>query len=169
MTRETAEFFGTLKVERPDAFAMILTQSKPEIIEQLLVEKGYGRNDYLITKVPPTEIPKYLSGADIAVSFIKNCYSKQASSPTKNAEYLACGLPIVANSGIGDVDTLILGKRVGAIIEDFSPESYRAAITALRRLGDNKEHFRTVARSEFDLEKVGGERYRRIYERLVKQ
>src|SRR5687768_7432269 len=36
--------------------------------------------------------PSYLSAADAGLSFIKSCFSKIASSPTKNAEYLACGL-----------------------------------------------------------------------------
>jgi glycosyltransferase involved in cell wall biosynthesis len=167
LTRETADFFGELKAIKPDTFAMILTQSKPETIEPLLRERGYGAGDYLITKVPPAEIPVYLSGADVAVSFIKNCYSKQASSPTKNAEYLACGLPIIANVGVGDVDKLIDGNRVGALIEEFSPEGYRAAVEKVRVLGVDGERLRKVAENEFDLETVGGERYLGLYRRVL--
>jgi glycosyltransferase involved in cell wall biosynthesis len=167
LTEETAEFFGALKKVRPDAFAMILTQSSPETIEPLLRERGFDNGDLLVTKVTPSEIPKYLSGADAAVSFIKKCYSKQASSPTKNAEYLACGLPIIANAGVGDVDKLIGENGVGALIEEFSPEAYGASIEAVANLNGIGDHCREVARREFDLVKVGGERYRRIYEKLV--
>jgi len=167
LTKETADFFGELKTRRPDTFAMILTQSKPETIEPLLRERGYGSNDFLVTKVLPREIPKYLSGADAAVSFIKNCYSKQASSPTKNAEYLACGLPIIANAGIGDVDKLIGDNRVGALIMDFSSESFATAVNEIANLETNGQHLRDVAAREFDLEKVGGARYRRLYARML--
>jgi len=166
LTKETADFFAALKQEKPNAFAMILTQSKREAIEPLLRESGYGTGDYLVTRVPPAEVPKYLSGADAAVSFIKRCYSKQASSPTKNAEYLACGLPIIANAGVGDVDKLIGENGVGALIETFSPDAYRASIDAVQGLNGVGEHCREVARREFDLVSVGGQRYRRIYERL---
>ena len=166
LTKETADFFAALKQEKPNAFAMILTQSKREAIEPLLRESGYGTGDYIVVKVPPAEVPKYLSGADAAVSFIKRCYSKQASSPTKNAEYLACGLPIIANAGVGDVDKLIGENGVGALIETFSPDAYRASIDAVQGLNGVGEHCREVARREFDLVSVGGQRYRRIYERL---
>jgi len=166
LTEETADFFGTVKKTIPNAFAMVLTQSKPEMIEPLLRARGYENEDFLITRVPPAEIPAYLGGADAAVSFIKNCYSKQASSPTKNAEYLACGLPIVANSGIGDVNSLIDENKVGALIESFTPEAYRNSILAVRELNGIGSHCREVSRREFDLASVGGDRYRRIYHRL---
>lgn len=167
LTEETADLFGVLKAQNPDAFALILTQSSPEMIEPLLRERGYAINDYLITRVPSTEIPKYLSAADAAVSFIKRCYSKQASSPTKNAEYLACGLPIIANAGIGDVDRLINRNSVGALIDGFADVDYRAALDSVESLGDIGNRCREVARAEFDLSNVGGVRYRRIYSRLL--
>lgn len=169
LTEETADFFGELKKLKPDAFAMILTQSRPDMIEPLLRERGYGTEDYLIKQVPPDDVPRYLSGADLAVSIIKPCYSKQASSPTKNAEFLACGLPIIANAGVGDVDRLIIGNRVGALIREFKPADYAAAFDAVETLGDIGEHCREVARREFDLANLGGVRYRNIYARLLGQ
>ncbi|MCV5148282.1 glycosyltransferase, partial [Escherichia coli] len=82
-----------------DAFAMILTQSNPEEIKRLLTGKGYQPEQFFVGRVAAEDLPRYLCAADIAVSFIKSCYSKQSSSPTKIAEYLACGLPVIANAG----------------------------------------------------------------------
>lgn len=166
LTKETADFFGAFREKYSNAFAMILTQSKPEVIEPLLRYAGYKDGEYLITRVPSTEIPEYLVAADMAVSFIKPCYSKQASSPTKNAEYLACGLPIIANSGVGDVDVLIEGRGVGALIEKFDRESYLRAFDRIETLGDIAGHCRSVATDEFDLKTIGGRRYRRLYSAL---
>ena len=167
MTKETADFFGALKEKNPNAFAMVLTQSPAEMIASLLRDRGYGTDDILVTKVRPAEIARYLSAADAAVSFIKPCYSKQASSPTKNAEYLASGLPMVANAGVGDVDSLIGDHGVGAIVSEMSDEGYSDAIDEVVRLENISDHCREVAREEFDLEKVGGPRYRRIYAKLL--
>ncbi|HCA59074.1 MAG TPA: hypothetical protein DEP46_13960 [Blastocatellia bacterium] len=166
LTKETADIFGAFRERYPNAFAMILTQSKPEVIEPLLREAGYEDSDHLITQVPSAEIPEYLVAADVAVSFIKPCYSKQASSPTKNAEYLACGLPMIANSGVGDVDLLIEGHGVGALIENFDRESYLRAFDRVESLGSISAKCRELASSEFDLKTVGGRRYGRIYRRL---
>lgn len=171
LTDETADFLGRLKSRKPDAFAIILTQSKPEVIEPLLRSRGYGDGDYLIKRVPPAEIPGYLSAADVAVSFIKPCYSKQASSPTKNAEYLACGLPMVVNDEIGDTTRFTLEDRVGTVISEFSDSSFDAAIAEIDDLmgeGDALgKRCRESAESRFDLETVAGHRYRRIYSRLL--
>ncbi len=167
LTQETADLFGVLKAQKPDAFALILTQSEPGMIEPLLQERGYAIGDYLITRVPSAEIPKYLSAADAAVSFIKRCYSKQSSSPTKNAEYLACGLPIIANAGVGDVDSLINGNGIGVLIDGFTDDDYRAALDSIESLGDIRDRCREVARREFDLRVVGGKSYRRLYKRII--
>jgi len=167
LTNETADFFGAVKRYKKDAFALVLTQSNPELIEPLLRNRGYEDGDYIVTKVRPEEIPEYLSGADIAVSFIKPCYSKQASSPTKNAEYLACGLPIVANSGVGDVDQLITEHKVGALVRGFELRDYQSALDKISQLSDVAERCRLTAAEEFSLS-LAGERYRRLYSQLLK-
>lgn len=171
LTEETADLYGELKRTRNDAFALILTQSKPEIIESLLRKRGYDDSDFLIKQVLPAEIPLYLQAADAAVSFIKPCYSKQASSPTKNAEYLACGLPIIVNDGIGDTTEFTQTDQTGVVIKEFANEIYAAALYKIwAMMADRKEvaaRCRQSARKRFDLKSVGGERYRRLYRRLL--
>lgn len=167
MTEETAEMFAVARKNDPRRFALILTQSPREMIEPLLLKSGYAAEDHYINRVAAADIPKYLSAADVAVSFIKPSYSKKSSSPTKNAEYLACGLPIIANPGVGDVDELINEHAVGALIDGFDEKSYLAALEKIEELGDINQHCRNIAVSELDLENVGGKRYRRLYERIL--
>ncbi len=69
----------------------------------------------LVTRVDPSEIPAYLSASDVGLSFVKATYATQSRSPTKIPEYLAAGLPIIANSGVGDVDELIVTEKVGLL------------------------------------------------------
>jgi len=166
LTMETAELFGVMRERDPETFAMILTQSDREVIEPLLKAHGYGEADYFIGKVPSSDIPRYLSAADIAVSFIKACYSKIATSPTKNAEYLACGLPIIANTGVGDVDALIVENGVGAMVKKFSTDDYLEALSQVDRLSDISYKCRETAVREFDLETIGGMKYRGLYFKL---
>ena len=170
MTRETADFFHSAKKNDPQTFALILTQSDPEMIAPLLRERGFSPEDYFIRKVPPSEIPNYLSSADAALSFIKPSYSKLASSPTKNAEYLACGLPLIVNDKVGDTKEQVEDDRTGVVIGEFSASEFENAlkkIDEIRADGESIQRSKDSAEKRFDLEKVGGARYRRLYSKLL--
>ncbi len=167
MTEEMLDFFDSARELDANSFAMILTQRDQDKIAAQLKTRGFTEKDFFLGSTTPDKLPQFLSAADIALSFIKPCYSKQSSSPTKIAEYLACGLPIVTNRGVGDIDTLIEGNGVGTITNDFSRESYKDALIRLGALGDISSTCRDTARHEFDLQTIGGERYRRLYDRLL--
>jgi hypothetical protein len=53
----------------------------------------------------------FLESANLTVSFVKSGYATVSRSPTKIREYLACGLPIISNTGVGDVDEQIQTNR----------------------------------------------------------
>ncbi|MBS1769274.1 MAG: glycosyltransferase family 4 protein [Acidobacteria bacterium] len=166
MTDEMLEMFATAKEQDASSFALILTQRDKEKVAEAMRARGFADGEFLVTSVPPDEIARYLNAADISISFIKACYSKLSSSPTKLAEYLACGLPIIANRGVGDVDALIEDNGVGVLLDDFSEASYVKALEGLASLGNISARCRETARRHFDLETVGGARYSRIYSRL---
>lgn len=170
MPREISDFLGVAKRRKHNTFAMVLTQTSPELIRPLLRSQGFSDAQYFIEKVSPAEIPRYLSAADVAVSFIRPCYSKLGSSPTKNAEYLAAGLPIVTNSGVGDTAELTRSDNVGVVIDEFTTESYEEALDSIDQLlssHDIADRCRTSAANRFDLRKIAGERYRRVYKTLL--
>lgn len=172
MTDEMTEFLAVAHSQDPTTFSMILTQSPRQIVIDRMSSLGIEEKNFMVTQVTPSEVPRYLKAADIAISFIKPCYSKQSSSPTKIAEYLASGLPVVCNTGVGDLDKLIEENHVGALLREFSSQGYLKAldeIEIMRRDETMAARLRGVARQEFDLSSVGRTRYRRLYERLVKR
>jgi glycosyltransferase involved in cell wall biosynthesis len=167
LTEEMLDLFAAGRERDASTFVMILTQRDKDKIVDKLLAKGFAPNDFYVGSVAAGELPNYLSAADVAVSFIKACYSKQSSSPTKIAEYLASGLPIISNRGVGDVDALFENNSIGALTGDFSIESYQTALAELEGLGDVSSKCRVVALEGFDLETIGGERYRQLYDRLL--
>ena len=170
LTGEMLDFFQAARERDPRAFTLILTQRDKEKVVARLRQRGFADTDFLVESVAPAEIPKYLSASDVALSFIKACYSKQSSSPTKIAEYLAGGVPIVANDGVGDVTELIEGENVGAVVRGFDAKNYREALEKIEALNDDgrlREKCRERARKIFHLETVGGEKYRALYRRLL--
>lgn len=167
LTDEMFEFFDAAREADPSIFIMMLTQRDKAMVIDRLTAAGFGKTDIFVDRLLPSEIPQYLNAADAGLSFIKRCYSKQSSSPTKNAEYLAAGLPIIANPGVGDVDSQITEHNVGVIVEQFDRESYIDAVDRLRMLGDIRERCRDAASTVFDLETIAGMRYRRLYVRIL--
>lgn len=171
LTEETFVAFQELRKMRPDAFAMILTQSDPKDISARIAAAGFESDDFMVRKIPTSEMPGYLSCADIAFSFIKPCYSKLASSPTKNAEYLACGLPILANDGIGDTTEQLTEDRTGVVISDLTRSGIRLGLEELLRMVDSNPDIasrcRVSAETRFSLKKLGGPAYRRLYKAVI--
>ena len=108
--------------------------------------------------------------ADMALSFIPATYSKQASSPTKIAEYLAAGVPVVATAGVGDIDCQITDGGVGVLVRSLSAQGYGEALAEMEEImaaPDVAQRCRRAASQLFDLATVGGPRYVRLYTDLL--
>jgi glycosyltransferase involved in cell wall biosynthesis len=169
LLEEMGRFFLALRGRRPAAYLRILTASSAAEASKTLSDLGLGEEDYWIGAVPPSEIPAYLRRAKVGLSFRKPAFSQIAASPTKVPEYLAAGIPVVSNAGVGDTDRTLLDDRVGIVVRDFSREAYDEAAGALLELLDDADlatRCRRSAYERFDLEKVGAERYRRLYQRI---
>jgi glycosyltransferase involved in cell wall biosynthesis len=170
LMNEMADFIAAAHRSAVPTFTVILTQSPAEMIAAPLRERGVDAAVLRIFTTAPDRVAVYLAAADVAISFVKPCYSRIAMSPTKIAEYLAAGLPIVSTAGIGDLDELLAGARVGVLIDELTPQGYEralASVDTLRADPDLATRCRETARREFDLQRVGGERYRRLYARLA--
>ncbi len=169
MIEEMAQAFAELLARDPAAHFLIVTQSDYELLAAPLRALGVPESAYTLTTVPPEQVPAMLSAADFAISFIKPCFSKRSSSPTKIGEYLAAGLPILTNAGIGDVDEMIRGERVGVPVREFGAEAYRAALQDIGSLLKDpqvRSRCREVAERRLSLRGVGREGYLRVYRRL---
>ena len=170
LTDEMIDFYVAAREFDRSTFVLILTQRDKEVIARQLRQKGFANTDFLVETVPPSGIANYLNSADMAISFIKACYSKLSSSPTKIAEYLAAGVPIIFNSGVGDLDHMIGGENVGIVVENFTTIDYEKALREFRDLKQDdglRTRCEQTAVKFFALEEVGGVKYRKIYERLI--
>ncbi len=170
LTEQIADFLQTARKRDPSTFALFLTQSDPKVIIPLLHKRGFADIDYFVARVSPAEIPGFLCAADAGLSFVKAGYATQSRSPTKIPEYLACGLPVIANRGVGDVDSLIEENGIGVLIDQCSTRDYEDALSKLAALDLQGDAFakkcREVAERKFDLVDIGGARYGGIYGRL---
>lgn len=171
LTAEMADFFSTLVSRRADAHCLWLSPSKHDRIDALMKERTIEPGCYTILAAAPAEVPSYLSASDAGLAFIKPCFSKLASSPTKNAEYLACGLPLIINAGIGDSDQLITEEGVGALVKEFDQSEYDRALATIEVLMRDqvttRMRTREVAERLFDVRVAGVEGYAHLYEKVL--
>jgi glycosyltransferase involved in cell wall biosynthesis len=170
LLEEMARFFLALKERRADAFFRILTHGSRAKVSAVLQGVGVREDDFEVVAVDPDEVPQNLSRARLGISFRKPTFSQIAASPTKIAEYLAAGLPVVSNAGTGDVDELLQSERVGLTVQSFDDASLAEAATQALMLTAEREieaRCRMAAAAHFDLGEIGGQRYREVYERIA--
>ena len=76
------------------------------------------------------------------------------------------GLPVIANSSVGDHQRLFSENRIGYLLQDFSNESLQKAVAALPEILElEPSKIRGFAQSEFSLDH-GAKRYLAIYSKL---
>ncbi|MCT4561291.1 MAG: hypothetical protein N4A41_07935 [Crocinitomicaceae bacterium] len=123
---------------------------------------GLPIESIIVKGVTHSEVAKHISLFDFAIYFIRPSFSKTASSPIKQAEIMAMGIPIITNAGVGDSDKYIQESKAGALLKDFSEQTF--ASTPLPSSPDQKD-IRNFVYEHFSLEK-GVEKYQVLYESL---
>jgi glycosyltransferase involved in cell wall biosynthesis len=112
-------------------------------------------------------IPEYSFG--LSVCKVHSGPSLSAAMPTKVAEFLATGRPIVINEGLGDLPSIVREFDVGVVLDGSLETLMHGAEKMRELLSDNSTPFRCRAAAEkyFDLED-GAKKYLKIYAALGK-
>lgn len=165
---EMVQFYRALKQRISKAHFVLLTSEDEGKIHRSLETQGLKSAEVTVQSVPYGSMPEWLSLADAAVFFRRPSYSLKGVFPTKLGEFLACGVPVVLNAGIGDSDGIVGGNRVGVLVSRFEPDEYdRAAEALLGLLRDPSLRMRCRAVAEgFALDR-GISRYIETYSTLV--
>lgn len=165
MLNEMLDYFRVQSRVEPDARFLIVSRDEPESIIRAAERRGVRKEQLIICSATRAQVPEYLAAADYGLFFIKPCFSKQASSPTKLGEFLALGLPVITNKGVGDVDRIITESGAGVLIGGFDDASYARAIEEIEALPREPEQWRARARQWFDLD-VALEGYAGVYDAI---
>lgn len=113
---EMFKFFQVLLSRRADAHFLLLTGS-PDSALAILDTFTAIKTAVKVCSVSVKDIPAYLGAADVGLALRRPSFSMQAVAPIKLAEYLLCGLPVVATRGIGDTSMLIT-EDIGFLVDD---------------------------------------------------
>jgi glycosyltransferase involved in cell wall biosynthesis len=167
LLEEMLDFFSCVLQLYANAKFLFITPDEKEMILEKAGKKGIDNKRLIVCSASRKDVPLYLSLSNIAIYFIKPAYSKKASSPTKTAEILGLGIPIVTNSGIGDSAELLEKSGTGLLITEFSKENYLNTIKQFSLLlSMDKRKMVNVSHKHFSLDK-GVELYQSVYDKLT--
>ena len=124
MPDEMLDCFVALRRRFPGARFTVLTTTDAARVRERAVALGLGPNDVVVGRAGHDEMPARIAEATAGLFFIRPVWSKQASNPTKLAEFLGCGVPVVINAGIGDTEAIVAGHRVGVVAKRFGADEY---------------------------------------------
>jgi glycosyltransferase involved in cell wall biosynthesis len=151
----------------PGTRLLLLTRQTAEATALLRTE-GFSPETVTMASVEASEIPRWLAQAHAGLAFYTPGFSTRGTCPTKVGEYLAMGLPVVVNAGVGDMDALLRRARVGVVISEHSPNAYDDALGELEQLWADAglaDRCRAAAQGSCSLQ-TGIARYWQVYERL---
>ncbi|HSV12213.1 MAG TPA: glycosyltransferase [Hanamia sp.] len=164
---ELMDFFKIMNDKIPNAKFLFISPDNHEIIMSEAKRAALDQTKILIKKAKRTEVPALLSLVNFSAFFIKPCYSKQSSSPTKHAEIMAMGIPVITNSGVGDVADIVEKYKSGLVIENFDKQNFESAADAIAaETYFDKNSIRRAAFEYYDLDEAV-EKYRKIYQEII--
>lgn len=167
MLEEMLDFFRMAKQSGAFSKFLFITRERVKWIKYKASKHGICPSDVIVVSASRDDVPLYLSVSDANIFFIKQSFSKKASSPVKFAEVLGMGIPVITNAGVGDIEHLFAKTNIGVLLKSFSEKSMLNAVDVLPELQYiSKEAIRQLAFEYFDLKK-GIDEYQKIYDQCV--
>ncbi len=167
LTDEMLEFCKLISDKIPSAKFLFISPHKHEIILEMAHKWGIAPGRIIVKHGKRDEIPVLLCFSKYCFFFIKQCYSKMSSSPTKHGEIMAMGIPVITNGGVGDVAEIVKKYNGGILLKDFDENSYLAALdTIVHGNGYSQSEIRQGACEFYSLDNAI-EKYSGLYGKIL--
>ncbi len=165
-----AMFLQVAASHDPHAVFDVTTRDDPHMVRAALDPTGQLGHRLYIAAADPSEVHRIVQGQTVSVMFYAGGHvSELGRSPTRMAEILGCGLPVVANEGVGDVARIIREYRVGILATAGDTSAMTKAwedLLDLLKDPDLASRCRRAAEEVFSLE-AGTAAYTRLYRQLI--
>jgi len=167
MIDEMMDFMKAAQEKINSCKFLIITADNPEIALQAARKAAIPESAIIIKKAERSEVPYLIALSKFSVFFIKPSYSKKASSPTKLAEILGMGVPVVCNANVGDVKSIVEEGNVGFVLHEFAKKEYEVTIQKmLEFLPADKDRISNYANKYASL-KDGVNKYYEVYCKIL--
>ena len=164
MLDEMLAFFKVLLISKPSAIFLFVSGENQKIIFSKVAELGIPADRIRVKSVLHHDVATCISLFSASIFFIRPTFSKKASSPTKQGELMAMGVPVICNGGVGDTERVVREYHSGMVIEEFNNKSYQLADLSFSDF-DRTRSMKGAA--EFYGLNEGVERYFSVYQKLI--
>jgi glycosyltransferase involved in cell wall biosynthesis len=169
LTNELMQFCKILTQKIPATKILFISPHRHDQITLAAARYGLAADKIITKRATRQQVPQLLSLSHYSVFFIKPCYSKLSSSPTKHGEIMAMGIPLITNSGVGDVETIVEKYRSGIVVQEFNEEEFTAAAEKIASgTPFNSSEIRQGAKDFYSLDSAV-EKYIAIYSSIFDQ
>jgi glycosyltransferase involved in cell wall biosynthesis len=169
LTNEMMRLCKILSDEFPGAKFLFISPHRHEIITSAAEKQGLRADRIITRQAKRHEVPVLLSFSSYAVFFIKPCFSKISSSPTKHGEIMAMGIPVITNSGVGDVAGIVEKYNAGFVLEGFSDDEFKVVADGIAA-GKifKRDDIRNGAKEFYELNNAIA-LYRKVYQQIFNE
>ena len=168
MIDEMLDFFKILLQKKPNSKFLFITKENPDKIFEKSFKKNISKNSILIEASSREMMPSYIGLSDFSIFFILPFYSKKASSPTKMGEIMNLGIPIICNSGVGDVDEVMERSMPELLVKYFNTQEYERIVDIIsNNYNFDSEKITKTSHNYYSLNK-GVKKYLDIYKQILK-
>ena len=163
---EMLGFFKRLLLKKPEAKFLFITGDNPTEILDRTEKLNISKDKFIIRKASRKEVPYFILLSKFSLFFIQPLFSKKGSSPTKHGEILGMGIPVICNSGVGDVDRIVRDTQSGLLVDKFKDAEYDKVISQVDSLLQTPpEKLRAASEKYYSLEE-GVKKYLAVYKKL---
>lgn len=156
-----------MKNNKNTKFLIITNEKKDEIIKilQKRIYENINENNMIIVSAIPNEIPLYINICNLTLSFVRDTFARMASSPTKIAESIGCGVPVICNKNVGDTNDLFKDNPL-LLVNAHSEDSLIKKAIEIKNFSINKYDIRDQFMNKLALE-VAKNNYIEAYKNLL--
>ena len=134
--------------KKKDAVLLCLTPDV-KIVDNYI--KKYNIDDCKILKkfATSSSLGNFLCAADSALLLRDDSPTNNVASPTKFAEYVMCGLPVIISENVGDFSEFVKKYKIGLVVNNKNKYLDEQCIRNIIEYSWNREYIADIGKSSF--------------------
>jgi len=136
---EICDLFARVAERWPEAALLVFSWGDLDLVRRCLNRFGIDPNLCVLKRLDQSEVHEYLVAGDVGLLLREDQLLNHVSSPTKFAEYLAAGLPVITTPHAGDAAEIVVRNGIGTVVDLPPATDVQALMSFLGRVRSSRE------------------------------